>query len=134
MQSFRSFNATKRVPARIMEPVIDPAGWSPDSLRDVENWSYHITDADSIELIAATESIRRGAIALEAINRENFRLGAFGAILHDVRRELLDGRGIVMLQNFPTERLDRQGQAIAYFGLGSHLGRPLAPQNQRHIL
>src|SRR5882762_2625297 len=63
MKSFRTFNDTKRVPARIMEPVIDPAGWSPDSLRDVENWSYHITDADSIELIEAAESIRRNAIA-----------------------------------------------------------------------
>jgi len=134
MQSFRSFNDTKRVPARIMEPVIDPAGWSADSLRDVASWSYHITDADSAELIEATESIRRNAIALEAINRENFRLGPFGAILHDVRRELLDGRGIVMLQNFPTERLDRQACAIAYLGLGSYLGRPMSQNMQGHIL
>jgi len=134
MKSFRSFNDTERVPARIMEPVIDPAGWSADSLRDVASWSYHITNADSAELIEATESIRRNAIALEAINRENFRLGPFGAILHDVRRELLDGRGIVMLQNFPTERLDRQACAIAYLGLGSYLGRPMSQNMQGHIL
>ncbi len=134
VKSFRTFNEAKRVPARPMEPMIDPAGWSPDDLRDVESWSYHITDADSAELIAATESIRRNAVPLEEVSHENFRLRAFAEILRDVRRELLDGRGIVMLQDFPIERLDREGQAIAYLGLGSYLGRPMSQNMQGHIL
>jgi hypothetical protein len=134
VKSFRSYNDAKRLPARAMEPVVDPAGWSPESLEDVESWSYRITEADAAELINATESIRGAGVAIESVNRENFPLGAFAGILRDVRHELLEGRGIVMLQNFPTERLDTRGQAIAYLGLGSYLGRPMSQNMQGHIL
>src|SRR5207244_10624307 len=72
--------------------------------------------------------------ALEEVSRENFRLGAFGIVLSDVRRELLAGRGIVMLRGFPSGRLDRRGQAIAYLGLGAHLGRPISQNREGHIL
>ena len=134
MKSFRTFNERKRAPARPMAPVIDPAGWSPEELADVGSWSYQITDEDGSELIAAAESVRRACIPLEAISRDNFPLRALAAVLLDVRHELLEGRGIVMLQNFPVDRLDRAGQAIAYLGLGSYLGRPMSQNMQGHIL
>ena len=128
-----SLNAT-RLPARLMEPVAGPAGWTPESLGDVEDWSYHLSDADKAELMAATESIRASGVALEDINRDNFRLGAFAKVLRDVRRELSDGLGIVTLRGFPTERLDRLGQCIAYFGLGAYLGLPISQNMKGHIL
>ena len=134
MKSFRSYDDVTRVPARSLQPVVDPAGWSPDDLNDVESWSYHISEADSEELICATRWIQRNAIALEDVSCENFRLEALAGILRDVRRELLDGRGIVMLQDFPTQRLDQQGQAIAYLGLGAYLGQPMSQNMQGHIL
>jgi hypothetical protein len=48
--SFRTFQHSERVPARAMEPLVDPAGWSPESLRDVAQWSYRLTDADVQEI------------------------------------------------------------------------------------
>lgn len=132
--SFRTYHQTRRVPARAMEPLLDPAGWSPESLRDVASWSYRITDQDRAELIGATAAIRRNGIAAERVTRENFQLGAFGETLRDVRRELLDGRGIVMLQNFPVDELDRSGQAIAYLGLGSYLGQAMVQNEFGHML
>src|SRR5207244_3295730 len=63
-----------------------------------------------------------------------FRLGGLEKILTDVRRELLEGRGIVTLQNFPVERLDREGQAIAYLGMGAYLGNRISQNRQGHIL
>jgi len=131
---FRTYSQARRVPARAMEPLIDPAGWSPESLRDVASWSYPLTDADRVELIDASEAIRRSGTPLERVTRENFRLGAFGETLRDVRRELLEGRGIVMLQNFPVEELDRPGQAIAYLGLGSYIGQPMVQNEHGHLL
>ncbi len=35
MGDFRSFNTAQRLPAEPMKPVIDPAGWTADSLKDV---------------------------------------------------------------------------------------------------
>ena len=35
MGDFRSFKTAQRQPAQPMKPVVDPAVWSPDDLRDV---------------------------------------------------------------------------------------------------
>src|SRR5690349_4884807 len=104
-KSFRTYHEKKRVPARPMEPVIDPAGWSPESLDDVGSWSYRLTAGDCAELTAATDAIRRKGIAPEDVDRGNFALRGFADILREVKRELLNGRGIVMLQGFPVDAL-----------------------------
>jgi hypothetical protein len=134
MGDFGSFKTAVRVPARPMQPVIDPAGWTAAELRDVDSWSYRITDQDVDELVGAVEAARRNGIAVVDVRRDNFPLGKFADTLADIRRELIDGRGIVMMQNFPIDRLDREGIAIAYLGLGSYLGEPMSQNKEGHIL
>jgi hypothetical protein len=54
MDEFRSFKTATRKPAVAMQPVVDPAGWTADDLRDLSKWSYPITDVDADELEAAS--------------------------------------------------------------------------------
>jgi hypothetical protein len=134
MADFRTFRTAKRYPAKAMEPVIDPAGWSPHALGDVESFSCRLTDEDGDELVAAAAAFRRHGVPIESVRRDNFPLARFADVLADVRRELMDGRGLVMLRNFPLDRLDREGQAIAYLGLGAYLGAPMSQNKHGHIL
>jgi hypothetical protein len=134
MGDFRSFKTSRRIPARAMEPVCDPAGWLPATLGDVADWSYRINDRDIGELISAVASVRRDRIPLVGITREHFPLKGFADLLADVRRELIDGRGIVMLQGFPVDVLDREALAIAYLGCGTYLGRTMPQNKQGHVL
>ena len=134
MSRFSTFRGAVRKPARAMEPVVGPTAWSPEDLRHVERWSYRMDGRDRSELLKATQSIRKRGIRLEHVTRDNFLLGAFADVLEEVRRELLDGRGIVMLQNFPVDELDREGQAIAYLGLGSFLGKAISQNRDGHLL
>lgn len=134
MGDFRSFHMAKRGFAQPMQPVVDPAVWLPEDLRDVSAWSYHIGERDIEELAAGIAAVRRNRVPIVEIARENFPLGSFADILADVRRELADGRGIVMLRGFPVERFDREEAAIAYLGLGGHLGRTMSQNKQGHIL
>ncbi len=134
MADFRSFKRSKRVPAKPMEPVIDPAGWTPETLGGVDEFSYVITNRDADELTAGIAAFRRHGVSIEGVNRDNFPLKDFADVLADVRCELIDGRGIVMFRNFPVERLDREERAIAYFGLGSYLGKAMSQNRHGHIL
>src|SRR4029077_6493142 len=122
MADFRSFKTARRLPAKAMEPVVDPAGWDAQLLADVPPWSYAITDRDADELAQGVAAVRRRGVATVDVAQEDFPLAAFGVVLADVRRELMDGRGIVMMQGFPLDRFDREEAAIAYIGLGAHLG------------
>ena len=132
MSGFRTFDRARRLPAKPLEPVVDPSGGGED-LRDVAAWSYQLGGSEIDELVAGVEAVRRSGVPLTGIDRGHFPLGALAAVLADVRRELLDGRGIVLLQNFPID-LDREAIAIAYLGLGSHLGRHISQNKQGHIL
>jgi hypothetical protein len=134
MGDFRSFKIAKRLPAEPMKPAVDPAAWSPEELEDVSAWSYRITDRDADELAEGIAGARRKGVAVVDVSRESFPLKAFGDVLLDVRRELLDGRGIVMMQNFPLDRFDREETAIAYIGLGSWLGSTMSQNKFGHIL
>ena len=134
MGDFRSFKRSKRVPAHAMEPVIDPAGWTGDTLGGVEDYAYVITERDADELAAGIAEFRRHGVPIEQVGRENFPLQQFADVLADVRRELIDGRGLVMLRDFPVERLSREEQAIAYLGLGSYLGKTMSQNKHGHIL
>jgi len=99
MADFRSFKHHKRLPAKAMEPVVDPAGWTAETLGAVEDFSYSMTEQDIDDLVAGIAAFRRHNIALEEVAVENFPLNGFADVLADVRRELIDGRGIVMLRN-----------------------------------
>jgi hypothetical protein len=134
MADFCSFKTAVRAPATVMQPVIDPASWTAESLRDLSSWSYRITDADADEIAGGIAAVRKADVPLTAIGRDHFPLGKFGGLLGDVRRELRDGRGMVMLRNFPVDRFDREETAIAYLGLGTYLGHAMSQNRYGHIL
>jgi alpha-ketoglutarate-dependent taurine dioxygenase len=129
MSDFRTFLTAKRLPAEPHRPIVDPAGWDPDEVRDVDRWSYYLTEQDSEELINAVSEARRKSVAIEQVGRENFPLKSFASVLEDMRRELLDGRGMVRLRGFPLDRLSRDESFLAYLGLGSYIGS-IEPQNR----
>ena len=131
---FRTFQKARRAPASAMQPVIDPAEWSARDFGDVSSWSYRFTARDVDELAEAIAAVRRNGVAVEAVRRDNFLLTGLAEVMTDVRRELLDGRGMVMMQNFPIDRFNREETAIAYLGLGSYMGETMSQNGQGHIL
>jgi hypothetical protein len=134
MGDFRTFDRRRRGPATALEPVVDPAGWDPESLGPVDGWSYTITESDIDETMDALAAIRRNGIAVADADRTNFPLRRFGAVLDDIKRELTDGRGMVMMRNFPVERLSREETATAFIAMGSHLGEKMPQNKLGHVL
>src|SRR3954447_19140233 len=134
MSDFRTYQRARRLPAVPMQPVVDPAGWVPESLGPVRDWSYRITDEDQEELLAGVEAFRKRGLPLPDVTKENFPLKKLKDVLAEIRKELIDGRGLVMVQNFPVDRLDREGIAIAYMGLGAYLGRKMVQNKYGHVL
>lgn len=134
MADFRTFRLSRRVPAQPMRSVVDPADWTAADLGPVEGWSYRLTERDIDELTNAVATVRRKGVALTDIDSDSFPLRGFARVLHDVYRELTDGRGMVMMRGFPIDRFDREASAIAYLGLGCYLGNRMSQNNEGHIL
>jgi hypothetical protein len=71
---FRTYHLKRRLPAVPMQPIVDPAGWTADSLGPVADWSYRMTARDQDELIAAVAHFRELALPLPEVDRSNFPL------------------------------------------------------------
>ncbi len=129
MHSFCTYESMDRLPAIAKQPIIDPAGWEPDDLRDVDRWSYYLKPEDQDEIISAARTALKRGIPLEKISRETFQLEALTGLLDDVRMELRDGRGVVRLRNFPVDQMTRSEAFCAYLGICARIGT-IEPQNQ----
>lgn len=124
----------RRAFARPLEPLIDPAGWEPADIKRDTSWAYVFSGSDLDEIASAVSRIRASGKALVETTREDFPLPRLEAVLHDARSELLDGRGFVYLRGLPVEEMGPENAAIAYLGIGRHIGEPVSQNAQGHIL
>jgi hypothetical protein len=114
------------------EPVRGAGVWyGRDLARRPQDWSRDFSEAEVAEIERA---VRSYAGAPEDLGRESFPLPTLGRVLSEILRELLDGRGFVLLRGLPVERWSRREQAIAYLGLGAWFGRPRSQNAKGHLL
>jgi hypothetical protein len=125
---------TLRKPAQAGAPIIDPAGWEPEDLLNSDDWVYRFTRSDLAELANAIDQIENRDIDIVNLTSEDFPLPHFSDFLSDVRQELLDGRGLAVLRGLPVQDWGLRRVAVAYFGMGHHLGLPISQNAHGHIL
>jgi len=129
-----SLDARKRRPAVPLEPVVDPAGWTREALEDAPELIVRLTPAHVAEIDAAVAEIEQRGLDIMEIGRADMALPTLGPVLDDVRGELLDGRGFVVIRGVPVERYSRLQSAIAFWGMGSHIGLPVSQNAKGHLL
>lgn len=116
-------------------PVSGASVWyGRDLARRPGEWIRHFSEEELAELDAAVRAFKAGGTALASISPGNFPLPSLGAVLASVLRELLEGRGFVLLRGLPLDRYSREEQAIAYLGIGSHLGVARSQNAKGHLL
>jgi hypothetical protein len=113
----------------ILRSVIgSPAAWLGSDLADPSRWTVQLEGAHVGEILRALDAAKAKGATVGSLTREGFPLPTLGA---EVRRwaETLDrGLGFVLVRGFPVSELGKEDAALAYFGLGLHLGEPV-PQN-----
>jgi hypothetical protein len=123
-----------RVPAVPMQPIVDPAGWTPAEFREAEPWVQHFSDDDVADILDAVARVEKAGTDLTRIARADFDLPVAGRTLAQVYDELADGVGIVQVRGLPVARLTRRQAAIAFLGIGTHFGKRLSQNAYGHVL
>jgi hypothetical protein len=131
---FGTFARSRRIPAEPLQPVQDPAGWEPQQIAAAHDWAYRLDDADKAEIERAVAGVQKRGLPIVAMTRADFSLPNFAARLAEIRQELLEGRGFVYLRGLPVTSLGTERTAIAYFGIGLHLGQPVTQNAAGHLL
>ena len=107
--------------------------WSGPEMACRTDWIHTFGAAEVGEIDAAVRSAEAVGDILD-IKRTDFPVPSLERLLQQVRRETLHGRGFMLLRGIPVERYTMRQSAIAYWGLGLHLGEPVSQNGQGHVL
>jgi hypothetical protein len=116
------------------EPVGGPGVWYGRELARRDDWIRHFTGPEIAELEAAIAAARGAGVPIAGLTAQSFPLPTLGPFLRGVLRELLEGRGFILLRGLPVARWGREEQAYAYLGMGAWLGRFRSQNAKGHLL
>lgn len=116
------------------EEIRTPAAWYGPEMARRTDWIVQLTEPDLAEIEAALKPLVAANRDIVTVQREDFPLPTLGARLQTVLHEVLNGRGFVLLRGLPIERMTRYEAALAFYGIGTHLGSARSQNAKGHVL
>ncbi len=111
-----------------------PSVWRGAEMASRDDWIYQLDEAQIDEIEAALAVAKATGKPINAITRDDFPLPSLEAVLAEQLHELENGRGFTLLRGLPIERYSKADAALIYWGIGMHLGRPVAQNAQGELL
>lgn len=115
--------------------VDDDADWrGPDMKARPDDWTIVLGEAQQAEIAAAVAAVRSAGLPMAAVNRDNFPLPELSKSIGAWRARIETGPGFILVRGLPVLAWGDQDAAMAFWGLGHHLGLPGAQNPQNELL
>ncbi|KAI1506174.1 hypothetical protein F5X99DRAFT_365756 [Biscogniauxia marginata] len=112
-----------------------PTVWKAEEYsNNPERWVHPFSSEEIAEISQAADDFIASGIPITGITKENFPLPGLDKSLTTMLRELLNGKGFLLYKGFPVTEWGDFKSAVAYFGLGVHLGYPVSQNAKGHVL
>ncbi|MFM1987324.1 MAG: hypothetical protein RJA99_281 [Pseudomonadota bacterium] len=116
-------------------PVFDdPRAWSGPQWAGRTDWQHLLSPPELAELDAAVEAAIARDADLVTLSEREVPLPVLGPVLAGVRREILHGRGFVLIRGWPSGERSMLQNAMAFRIVGAHLGDALSQNGKGHVL
>jgi hypothetical protein len=113
-----------------------PATWMAGDLDRDDGWWHACTDAEVDEIGAALAGVADAnpSLDLARITAADFPLPGFARVIDAIRRQLVEGRGVMVCDGFPVERYSAGELRAIWWGISQHLGTPVAQSWRGDVL
>ncbi|MEZ5727793.1 MAG: hypothetical protein R3E48_07270 [Burkholderiaceae bacterium] len=102
--------------ADLPPPRTGPQVWYGPQMVASDQWLFGLSDTHVAEVEAAMRLLVDAGTDIATIRREHFPLPTLGPAIESLRRELIDGRGFLVMRRLPVERWSIREAATAYYG------------------
>ena len=104
--------------------------WYGPEMLTRRDWIEDLSETEIVEVERATKHLADARVDIASIRRVDFPLPTLGPRLQRILDETLNGRGFALIRCLPVERWTKLESAIAFFGIGAHIGAA-RPQNAK---
>ena len=112
-----------------------PQAWyGSDMATRAEEWTHQWTAEEIAEIEAAVDEVGRRGLDILEIGADDFPLPTVTERLARVKRHVLSGPGFFLLRGLPIETWTSRQAAVAYWGMGMHMGQPCSQNGKGHVL
>jgi len=113
--------------------IEERAAWIGPRLQQQTDWIYRLNAAQIAEIDAALTLVKHAGLKIP-FSAAEFPLPTVAAVLADIRDEVENGRGFMLMRGFPRARYSDADCELVYWGLGMHLGKPVSQNARGHLL
>lgn len=114
--------------------IDDSSAWYGPKVADRAQWVEPLTPHELAEIEFASQRLAQPEIDWQTLRQDDFPLPGLEKRLSGLLHEILEGRGFVLLRGLPVEQWGRRLSAIAFLGLGLHLGNLRSQNRHGHLL
>ena len=98
--------------------------WTTLDLNQNKDWLIELNKTDKEELIQATDLAIKSKKNLYEITKREFGLNEFLKKIEQIKTQILNGYGFVVLKNLPITQFNDEEVKIMLWGLGQYIGYP----------
>src|SRR5436190_23380665 len=114
--------------------IKDASAWYGPDLKGRTEWIERLSESEIADVESAVKRLERSSLDVRSITSDDFPLPTLAPRLHNLLDEVLDGRGFVLIRSLPVERWTGRQAAIAFLGIGVHLGNLRMQNAEGHLL
>ena len=126
-----------RPDSRLPPEIRDASVWYGPKLEERTDWIERLSDSEIGEVEQAAKQLAsagKSSAELTAIGIDDFPLPTLAPRLGSLLREVLNGRGFVLIKALPVQRWTRHETVLAFLGIGIHLGNLRRQNAAGHLL
>jgi len=107
-------------------PIDHPSAWKATDFRSPADYTIEMTATQLRDIEGAMGRVKAAELGLDDLQREHFELPSLRPVVDEIRHQIEEGRGFVVVRRLPVEAYSKDDLAMIFWGIGTHLGRGLS--------
>jgi hypothetical protein len=107
-------------------PIDHPSAWTVADFKTPADYTIEFDAAHLRDIEHAIRQIKTAGLGLDDLKREHFEVPSLRPVIDEIRRQIGDGRGFVVVRRLPVEDFSKDEIGMIFWGIGTYLGRGLS--------
>jgi hypothetical protein len=107
-------------------PIDHPGAWKVADFTTPADYTIELDATHLRDIERAIRQIKTAGLGLDDLRREHFEVPSLRPVIDEIRREIEDGRGFVVVRRLPVEDYSKDEIGMIFWGVGTYLGRGLS--------